>query len=432
MHASHSRVLVSVATALLTQLALAQGSLPGPVSAWGYSIDGATTVPSGMYRSVDAGTHFYLAINDQGDLVRWGRNSESWLPPALTEGPFLSACTGGGDFALGLRSDGSIAAWSASNAYGILNVPTGPFKAIAAGQDHAAALRPDGSLASWGSTKAPWNNDNPSQLPPGGPFKAIACGSFNIHALRDDGSIASAGYTWDGATGSAGGTGFTKVVGGWGHGLALHGSGSVATWGRNGDGERNVPAGTYTDIDAGGTTSVGLRSDGTVLVWGRCDSGVCAVPTFSEARAVTADRGNAAVLSEPPVIISGVQPISGPSTGGTQVTITGSKFALPISVKIADQLATDVELLSATTIRATTPAAFPGPASVNVNGVSLVAFYYRPDCGSDLDQNGSVDGGDLAILLLDWGPCYSSVQASGTQDPPELLADEPAQKPVHR
>jgi len=386
-----------------------------------------------MFRSIDAGTHFYVAIDDQGNLVRWGRNSESWLPPAVTEGPFLCASTGGGDFALGLRGNGSISVWSASNAYGILNVPTGTFTSVSAGQDHAAALRADGTLVSWGSTKAPWNNDNPSQLPTGGPFKAVACGSFNIHALRNDGSIASAGYTWDGATGCPGGTGFTKVVGGWGHGLALHTSGTVATWGRNGDGERNVPSGTYTDVDAGGTTSVGLRTDGTVLVWGRCDSGVCSVPSISEARAVTADRGNAAVLSEPPVIINGVQPISGPSAGGTRVTITGSKFALPLSVSIGGHPATDIELVSSTAIRATTPAAFPGPSAVTVNGVSLVAFYYRPECGSDLDQDGEVTAADIAIVLLDFGPCYQTpLTGPATEVPPLLdpqaLPDAPRQR----
>ena len=87
-------------------------------------------------------------------------------------------------------------------------------------------------------------------------------------------------------------------------------------------------------------------------------------------------------------------------------------------------------VVSSTKITATTPPGFPGPAEVKVNLGSATGFYYRPDCGSDLDQNGTVDGGDMAILLMDWGTCYNNLQASGSQEPPDLLADEPVQRTV--
>jgi hypothetical protein len=114
------------------------------------------------------------------------------------------------------------------------------------------------------------------------------------------------------------------------------------------------------------------------------------------------------------------------------VTITGTNFPPNAKVSFDGAPATNVQVVSSTTITATTPSGFPGEAVVTVDWGSATAFYYRPECGSDLDQDGEVSGGDLAILLLDWGPCYSSVRASGPQDPPELLADEPAQKPTQR
>ena len=86
-----------------------------------------------------------------------------------------------------------------------------------------------------------------------------------------------------------------------------------------------------------------------------------------------------------------------------------------------------------TQITATVPELLPGMASVQVNDFTLPdAIYIRPECGSDLDQNGSVDTADISIILLDFGPCYEGLQASGSKDPPELLADESAQKPTQR
>ena len=71
-------------------------------------------------------------------------------------------------------------------------------------------------------------------------------------------------------------------------------------------------------------------------------------------------------------------------------------------------------------------------AVVSVNGVSADAFYYRPTCGSDLDNNGSVDNADLGIMLLDYGSCGESAAAeSQPQEPVLFQATEPA-KPVKK
>jgi len=81
---------------------------------------------------------------------------------------------------------------------------------------------------------------------------------------------------------------------------------------------------------------------------------------------------------------------------------------------------------------ATSPALLPGMASVQVNDFTLQdGIYIRPECGSDLDQNGTVDAGDISIILLDFGPCYESPAALAAPAPTPL-ADEPAQKPTQR
>ncbi len=127
-------------------------------------------------------------------------------------------------------------------------------------------------------------------------------------------------------------------------------------------------------------------------------------------------------------IVAGVLPVSGPAQGGTQISITGSNFPVKVSVLIGGIAAPSVTRVSSTQITAVTPANLPGVADVRVNAWTAEnAFYYRPECGSDLDQNGVVDGGDLAILLLDFGPCYSNAASTQVQDStPFLLKDAPA------
>jgi predicted outer membrane repeat protein len=126
--------------------------------------------------------------------------------------------------------------------------------------------------------------------------------------------------------------------------------------------------------------------------------------------------------------VTGVIPVSGPSAGGTSVIINGTNFPANPTVLVGGVPATDVVRVSATRITANTPAGLPGMTSVTVsNWVQPNAFYYRPECGSDLDQNGSVDPGDIAIILLDFGPCYSTVAPATQEDSkPFMLREEAA------
>jgi hypothetical protein len=131
--------------------------------------------------------------------------------------------------------------------------------------------------------------------------------------------------------------------------------------------------------------------------------------------------------------VSSVIPPSVPSQGGSTITIRGNGFQPNPTVRIGGVPATNIVRISLTEITATSPALLPGMASVQVNDFTLQdGIYIRPDCGSDLDQNGAVDGGDMAILLLDWGPCYTTPSTLAAPAPtPLLVPDEstPASTP---
>jgi hypothetical protein len=130
--------------------------------------------------------------------------------------------------------------------------------------------------------------------------------------------------------------------------------------------------------------------------------------------------------------VSSVIPPSVPSQGGSTITIRGNGFQANPTVRIGGAPATNVVRVSLTEITATSPALLPGMASVQVNDFTLQdGIYIRPDCGSDLDQNGSVDAGDISIILLDFGPCYEPPAALAAPAPtPLLVPDESTPAPT--
>ena len=128
--------------------------------------------------------------------------------------------------------------------------------------------------------------------------------------------------------------------------------------------------------------------------------------------------------------VTRVQPISGPSTGGTAVRITGTNFfsALPVSVTFGGAPATDVVVVSLTEITAVTPSGSPGDTVVAVNGAGAEEFYYRPSCDGDLDNNGTIDSSDLGLLLINMGDCSLSLTTQQPQEP--MIFPIEAAKPV--
>ena len=92
--------------------------------------------------------------------------------------------------------------------------------------------------------------------------------------------------------------------------------------------------------------------------------------------------------------VSSVSPNSGPTTGGTAVTITGTNFVSGASVSFGGTLATNVNVVSATSLTATTPAHAAGAVNVvvtnpdNQSGTLTNGFTYNapppPPSGSDI------------------------------------------------
>jgi hypothetical protein len=111
-----------------------------------------------------------------------------------------------------------------------------------------------------------------------------------------------------------------------------------------------------------------------------------------------------------PPTVSSVSPTSGPTAGGTSITITGTAFRAGATVKVGGNSATSVVVVNATTITATTPAG-AGTVSVQVtntdaqSGSLASAFTYipPPTVSSVSPNSGPTAGGGTSITITGTG-----------------------------
>ena len=149
------------------------------------------------------------------------------------------AISAGGNHALALRADGTVAAWG-QNSSGQTSVPAGLSNVVAAtaGSVHSLALQSDGTVVGWGAY---------GPIPSYTNAVAISAGYGQSLLLQADGTVV--GWTPKGAMTLPGG--LTNVVAisagggyqGWSHCVALRADGTLVAWGNNSVGQLTVPAG---------------------------------------------------------------------------------------------------------------------------------------------------------------------------------------------
>ena len=115
-------------------------------------------------------------------------------------------------------------------------------------------------------------------------------------------------------------------------------------------------------------------------------------------------------VPSPSLSVTSLSPTSGPTSGGTVITLQGNNFASGATVRVGGTAATGVTLISSTQLRATTPARAAGRRSVQVtnpNGQSATApggFTYTssssngPTITSVSPSSGPVAGGTTITI----------------------------------
>jgi alpha-tubulin suppressor-like RCC1 family protein len=244
-----------------------------PVAAWGSNAYGQTRVPADVGDAVEVAAGYYSSLvrRRDGSLGCWGGYA---VPPylfdeAIPAGRFVRVVSRG-EHHLGLRADGSLAAWGQTEP-GLAAVPVdvGRVVAIGAGAVHNLALRADGTVAAWGSN-AEGQCSVPSEA---SNLVAVAGGHAHSLGLRWDGTVVAWGANDAGQCAVP--TGLTEVIGidaGDRYSLALRADGTVAVWGNL---EPSPGLAGVLAIAAGPRNAYALRANGTVVQWG---DGLPAVP----------------------------------------------------------------------------------------------------------------------------------------------------------
>ena len=114
--------------------------------------------------------------------------------------------------------------------------------------------------------------------------------------------------------------------------------------------------------------------------------------------------------TSPTLGVSSVSPNSGPTVGGTRITVAGENFAAGATVTIGGANALNVTVVDATTISATTAPRVGGPADVTV---------------SSGGRGATLPGGFTYMDVQNQPPTISAVRAQGTkyQNQPSRYAD---------
>ncbi len=245
------------------------------------------------FTRISAGFIHSLAIGSDGNLYSWGDNSFGELGNGTTNDkpqatpskvnlptwfPKFTQISGGTDYSLALDADGNLYGWGWNSdgelgigssdvmkqltpSKGLMPADGTKFTQISAGDKHSLALGADGNVYSWG-------DNSKSQL------------GRSISGANDS--------TPRKVNLPAGVRGFTQVIAGGNHSLALGSDGNLYSWGDNSKGQLGrsisgtqdgtpgkvaMPAGvTITQASApgmfNGDFSLALGSDGNLYSWG--------------------------------------------------------------------------------------------------------------------------------------------------------------------
>ena len=158
-------------------------------------------------------------------------------------------------------------------------------------------------------------------------------------------------------------------------------------------------------VTFGGTAATNVNVLGsttlTAVAPAHASGSVNVVVTNPGGQSATSTNGYSYAAAPAPTV-TGVNPTSGPTAGGTSVTISGTGFAAGATVTFGGTAATGVVVTNSTTIAATTPAHAAGVVDVVVtnstgqSGTRTSAFTYNAPSGetvllADDFNNGSLD-----------------------------------------
>jgi alpha-tubulin suppressor-like RCC1 family protein len=358
---------------------------------------------------------FSMALRSDGTVVTWGDDERAQLgnqaiaeeeseaieeeghystSPVPVDGlTGATAIAAGETHALALLGDKTVVAWGDDNEGELGNGTTEPtvgeptpvigltgVATIAAGEKDSAAILASGTLMVWGMNNAGSLGlggrseavDTPTQVTRLGEVAGVAAGGSQMLAFGE--ALPSVTGLTPNSGAAAGGIGVTIA------GTNLTGTSAVHFG--------SVAATSVTVNSSSSVTAVAPAGTGTVDVTVTTPAGTSATGA--------ADRFS--YLQRP--TLSKLSPKTGPASGGTAVTLTGTELTGATEVHFGEVATTQMTVNSPTSITAIAPANVSGTLNVTVTtrgGISLATskarFKYTPAIESITPDNGPLAGG---------------------------------------
>jgi alpha-tubulin suppressor-like RCC1 family protein len=437
-----------------------EGGQLGDGSTTGSEVPVAVTGLTGV-KAISAGGGHSLALLSNGTVMAWGENEAGQLgdggtksrsaPVAVKGLSGVAAISAGGDFSLALLTNGTVESWGSdergqldhsASEEGGSNVPvpaeglTG-VAAVAAGAEHSLALLSTGSVMAWGADSAgqlgngviKGSQEAPVAVSGLSGVTAISAGGRDSAALLGSGSIMAWGSNAWGTLGEglSGGSSdvpvvvsgpreATSVSVGGAHMLAFGElfptvTGVSPSLGPAAGGARVTVTGagftgaTAVRFGAAEATEVTVNSSSSVTATAPAGTGAVDVTIVTPAGTSLVNHADRYTYQQPPAI-SKLSVKTGPATGGTSVTITGSQFTGATKVTFGGVEATSVTVNSDSSITVLAPAvATAGTVDVvvtNTAGSSPISskdhFKYLPVIESLTPASGSTAGGETITV----------------------------------
>ncbi len=187
-----------------------------------------------------------------------------------------------------------------------------------------------------------------------------------------------------------------------------------------------MTVGRFTGAGAGFTSRIITNPDADIAE----DQTVSATGSYSatapnSASSWVMQMATFVLASAPTPTVTGIGPSTGPTSGGTAVTITGTSFAAGATVTFGANAATNVTVLNSTTISATSPAGAVGTVTVTVtnssgrSGSLSNAFTYTgsnpvPTVTSITPNSGTASGGTAVTITGTGFLAGATVSLGGT------------------
>ncbi|MCE9619559.1 MAG: hypothetical protein K8R92_06595 [Planctomycetes bacterium] len=389
---------------------------------WGINTFSERTVPVGLVgKQIAAGYNHSIVLKKNGSVQCWGNNAngQTAAQPGIAGALQVAA---GYRHSAALLADGTVQCWGAGTTsgsspnYGQSIVPAGltGVTQIAAGGFHTLARKSDGTMVCWGS-----NLQGQCTIPVGlPPVAQVAAGYFHTLALLTDGTVRAWGYNFNGQTTVPVGLDHVvKIAAGAYHSIALKDDGSIVCWGAgttntgssNNYGQSIVPSDLteVAEISGGGKHTVVRQTNGLIRSWGYNSSGQCNSPAGYRAESISAGFeftiGMFNQNDEDGDGVIGYLDNCPLTANADQTDCDGDGFGDVCAIAMGEVDDMDSNGVPDWCQYAYGDLDLSGEVDGGDIGLCLLDFGPCPGCPADLDGSGEVDGGDIGLILLNFG-----------------------------